>query len=91
MGLTVTGKDGTPVSAFFASPKSSPPYPILELSKRGNTIASPYIKISREKIDDFRGEVDVEGELVFSPSALAVSLVKSAHLACKLPRLQMGS
>jgi hypothetical protein len=80
-GMTVTGKDGTPVSAFFASRKSSPPYPILKLSTGGETIASPYIKTAREKMDDFRGKVDVEGELVFSQSALAVSLIKSAHLA----------
>ena len=79
--LTVTGKDGIPVPAFFASPKSSPPYPMIELSKGGETIASPHIKTSGEKMDEFRGEVDVEGELVFSPSALAVSLIKSAHLA----------
>ena len=44
--LTVTGKDGTSVPGFFASPKSS-----------------------------------VEGELIFPVSSLAVSLIKSAHLA----------
>ena len=79
--LTVTGKEGILVPAFFASPKSSPPYPMIELSKGGETIASPHIKTSGEKMDEFRGEVDVEGELVFSPSALAVSLIRSAHLA----------
>jgi hypothetical protein len=79
--LTVTGKDGIPVPAFFASPKSSPPYPMIELSKGGETIASPHIKTSGEKMDEFRGEVDVEGELVFSPSTLAVSLIKAAQLA----------
>ena len=41
-GLTVTGKDGTPVLAFFAPPKSSPPFPILELSKGGDTIQDKY-------------------------------------------------
>ena len=79
--LTVTGKTGTPMSAFFASPKSSPPYPMIALSKGGETITSPYIKTTKEKMEEFRGEVDVEGELVFSQSALAVSLIKSAHLA----------
>lgn len=79
--LTVTGRDGIPVPAFFASPKSSPQFPKIELSNGGETIAIPHIKTSSEKMDEFRGHVDVEGELVFSLSALAASLIKSAHLA----------
>ena len=57
--LTVTGRDGTSLPAFFASPKSSPPYPMIELSSGGEHIASPHIKTSGEKMDKFRGEVDV--------------------------------
>ncbi len=44
-------------------------------------MASPYIKTSVEKISEFSGEVEVEGELIFPVSSLAVSLIKSAHLA----------
>jgi len=66
-GLTVTGKDGTPVLAFFAPPKSSPPFPILELSKGGDTIQDkfpvtqgPLLALPRRHTPDLFGMVERE-------------------------------
>jgi hypothetical protein len=80
--LTITGSSGIPSKAFFASKNAKPPYPQVPLAdKHGEIIASPFVKTSMDKQHEYDGPVDVEGELVFSIPALAVSLIKSAHLA----------
>ena len=81
-GLTITGMSGSPAPAFFASPKASPPFPQIGLTdKKGATIAAPFVKTPVGRAAEYDGPVDVEGELVWSVPALAVSLIKSAHLA----------
>ncbi len=81
-GLTITGRSGAPAPAFFASAKAAPPFPQVGLAdKKGGIIAAPFVKTPMDRVDEYDGPVDVEGELVFSVPALAVSLIKSAHLA----------
>jgi len=79
-GLIVSGSDSTLAPAFFASPKSAPKVPLIELSTEGELVATPHIRIDPDKLEAFRGEVEVEGEIVFSVPALTVSLIKASHL-----------
>jgi hypothetical protein len=80
--LTITGSGGKPAEAFFASKKAKPPYPRVPLAdKHGQIIASPFVRTPMDRKGEYDGPVDVEGELMFSIPALAVSLIKSAHLA----------
>jgi hypothetical protein len=80
--LTITGSSGSPEPAFFPSPKATPPYPQILLSNpAGEIIAAPFVKTPKDRSGEFDGPVDVEGELVFFIPALAVSLIKAAHLA----------
>ncbi len=81
-GLTITGSDGIPLEAFFASKKSAPPFPQVALTdKKGKIIATPFVRTSMDRAVEFDGPVDVQGEISFSIPALTVSLVKAAHLA----------
>jgi hypothetical protein len=49
--------------------------------KDGQVIAAPFVKTPMDRITDFDGPVDVEGEPVFLVPALMVSMIKAAHLA----------
>jgi len=81
-GLTITGSSGVPAPAFFPKKKAAPPFPQISLTdQKGEIIAVPFVKTSMDRMNEFDGPVDVEGEIVFSVPALVVSLIKSAHLA----------
>jgi hypothetical protein len=70
-GLTITGSSGSPAPAFFPSKKASPPFPQIGLTdKKGEIIAAPFVKTSIDRMNEFDGPVNVEGEIVFSVPAL---------------------
>ena len=52
-GIIVCGRDGTSAPAFFASPKSAPKVPLIELSTEGELVATPHIRIDPDKLEAF--------------------------------------